>query len=448
MKIRHPFLQKVSGFIAQHGLLSPQGRVLVALSGGADSMALLKALHDMGYLVEAVHCNFHLRGEESDRDEAFCSHQCAEMGVPVHVVHFATKDYAEVHHVSLEMAARSLRYDYFERLRVDVGAEAVAVAHHKEDSVETVLMNLVRGTGLHGLTGIAPLREHIVRPLLCVDRQEIEAFLSDCGMTYVTDSSNLLDDVVRNKIRLKVLPLLRELNPSVTDAISMTANRLRQAEAIFSETVDDIIAHARIETSDGKTAFDLTKINDEYVLFQILSPYGFKPAMIEDIFLQMRTARSGAVFSSSSHELLIDRDRLLIQGIQAAFSSMKIPEVGNYLLPNQHRLRVLPVGVGEVSFKKDCHNMAYVDAEKVSFPLLVRTALAGDRIHPLGMSGSRLVSDILTDAKVNLFDKRRQLVVADAKGKIIWLVNYRLNGRFRITPTTSKVLKIIYEAIN
>ena len=185
----------------------------------------------MGYCVEAVHCNFNLRGEESLRDEQFCEDLCQRENIPLHKVHFDTQAYADLHKVSIEMAARELRYRYFFQLKEALGADGVCVGHHKEDSVETILINLVRGTGLSGFDGYSPLANHdVIRPLLCVTRQEIEDYLRQQAVSFVTDSTNLIDDVVRNKIRLNVLPLLSEINPSVTDAILTTSNHLSEVE--------------------------------------------------------------------------------------------------------------------------------------------------------------------------------------------------------------------------
>ena len=192
---------KVADFIAKQGLLRREGLYLVALSGGADSVALLLILKDLGYRIEAAHCNFHLRGEESNRDEEFVKELCKEKAIPLHLIHFDTKEYAALHQVSIEMAARELRYGYFRQLRQDIGAEKVCVAHHRDDTVETLLMNLMRGSGVHGLTGIRANYGEIVRPLLAVSRQEIVDYLHSIGQPYVTDSTNLVDDVLRNKIR-------------------------------------------------------------------------------------------------------------------------------------------------------------------------------------------------------------------------------------------------------
>ena len=220
------FEQNVEQFIARHQLLDKDKPCLIALSGGADSVSLLLALLHLGYKTEACHCNFHLRGSESVRDEQFCVSLCERLGVPLHRIHFDTEQYASLHKVSIEMAARELRYRYFEQLIQDLEAQGVCVAHHRDDSVETLLINLIRGTGINGLTGIAPRNGHVLRPLLDVSREDILEYLSLQQQDYVTDSTNLVPDVVRNKIRLQVLPLLRTINPSVSDSIATTATHL------------------------------------------------------------------------------------------------------------------------------------------------------------------------------------------------------------------------------
>ena len=215
--------------------------ILVALSGGADSVCLLMAMKRLGYAIEAIHCNFHLRGAESDRDEEFCKSLCEREQIPFHTVHFDTKTYAEVHKISIEMAARELRYNYFEQLRKAIDAEAILVAHHMNDSVETLLMNLIRGTGIHGLQGIKPRNGNIIRPLLCVSRKEIVEWLGEIGQDYVTDSTNLEDDVTRNKLRLNIIPLLEEINPAASENIAKTALRMVEAGKVFDDSMNGIV---------------------------------------------------------------------------------------------------------------------------------------------------------------------------------------------------------------
>ena len=225
----------VNRFIEEKSLFFQKDKILVALSGGADSVALLRVLLALGYTCEAAHCNFHLRGKESDRDENFVRGLCNELNILLHVVHFDTQTYATKHRISIEMAAREMRYEWFEKLRQECDASVIAVAHHRDDSVETFLLNLIRGTGINGLKGIAPLNGHIVRPLLNVSRQDILQYLEHLHQDYVTDSTNLQDEYMRNKIRLNILPLLGELNPSVSESIAETANRLAETSLVYNK---------------------------------------------------------------------------------------------------------------------------------------------------------------------------------------------------------------------
>lgn len=226
--------KKVAQYIAQERLLEAGGKAIVALSGGADSVALLLLLTELGYACEAAHCNFHLRGEESDRDEQFVRHLCEKRNIALHVVHFDTTQHAANRHISIEMAARELRYQWFETLRQELGADAVAVAHHADDSVETFLLNLMRGTGINGLRGIRPRNGRIVRPLLCLTRDDLLHYLDRQGQSYVTDSTNLQDEYTRNKIRLNLLPLMQEINPSVRRSILRTAAHLDEAATLYN----------------------------------------------------------------------------------------------------------------------------------------------------------------------------------------------------------------------
>jgi tRNA(Ile)-lysidine synthase len=269
---------KIERYIKKHKLLKTSDLYLVALSGGADSVALLLLLKEAGYQVHAAHCNFHLRGEESDRDEAFCVELCQGLGVALHRVHFDTREYAEVHQVSIEMAARELRYRWFEQLREDIGAAGICVAHHRDDSVETVILNLVRGTGLRGLTGIQPRNGSILRPLLCVSRAEIEDFLAKRGQKYVTDSTNLETDVLRNKVRLQVLPLLCELNPAVVENIQRMTEHVSEAQAVLDAVISQYKNGNSLELSE------LDKYcSSEYIAFEWLKNYGFNGSQVRQI---------------------------------------------------------------------------------------------------------------------------------------------------------------------
>lgn len=428
----------VSRFISAEQLLTPDGRHLVAVSGGADSVALLLILQRLGYQVEAVHCNFHLRGAESDRDEQFVVSLCQQRGVPLHISHFATKDYAEVHQVSIEMAARQLRYKYFEQLWQDISAQEVCIAHHRDDAVETLLMNLVRGTGIHGLTGIRPRNGHIVRPLLCVSRADILQYLDAVGQRYVVDSSNLVPDVVRNKIRLEVLPLLRQINPAASENIALTARRLADAERLFDASVQSIISKLFVDGAVDISSL-LAQPSPEYILFELLSPRGFTPAQVQQVAASLQSPRSGCLFQSPTHELTIHGGRLIVEERRQPLPDLKIPEPGLYRYTADTSFRVSLTDDVTVSRSPEC---ATLDAAKVRFPLTVRPVQSADRFCPFGMNGSRLVSDYLTDRKLSIFEKRRQLVVLDADARIVWLVGQRTDQRFAVAPSTSQVLRI------
>ena len=440
------FLQKLSKFIASHKLMECNGKYLVALSGGADSVALSLALRELGFDVVAAHCNFHLRGDESDRDEMFCRRFCERNGIKLHVTHFDTEGFAKLRKISIEMAARHLRYAYFKQLAEDIGASAVCVAHHQDDSVETVLLNLIRGTGIHGLTGIKPKNGGIVRPLLCVTRNEIETVLAEAGQDFVTDSTNLVDDVVRNKIRLDILPLMKEINPSVSDSIAKTASRVADVADALDDVVGGVASVLVKEKAKGVVVIHADRLMTgpapEYVLFRLLKGYSFVPSQIEQIYASVSTG-SGRVFVSSTHRLLIDRDCIVVEPLaESGRRPMLVPECGVYVYDDSMKLRFERVE-RDSGFKVSADKcFCFADASVVKFPLTVRTVEVGDRFVPFGMKGSKLVSDYLTDRKFNLFDKQRQLVVADAHGRIVWLVNQRPDERYRITDTTETVLKI------
>ena len=422
---------KVSAYINKHKLLNANDLYIVALSGGADSVALLLLLKEGGFNVHAAHCNFLLRGSESDRDEAFCVDLCRQLGVELHRAHFATREYAELHKVSVEMAARGLRYNWFEQLRKDIGAVGICVAHHRDDSVETVLLNMIRGTGLRGLTGIQPRNGYVLRPLLCVSRDEIEHFLAKRGQKYVIDSTNLETDVKRNKVRLQVLPLLRTLNPAVSDNIQRMVENVAEAQIVLDSLLDNFKKHNTLELSE------LEKYgSSEYVIYEWLKNYGFNGTQAR----QVLEAETGKIMSSSQgYDVLKDRERLIIERTLKPFNPMRIPEEGMYVLDEKMRLslRKCAAYVSKKPF------VATFDAQKVVFPLTVRRVEEGDWMIPFGMRGRKLLSDLMTDRKMTVFEKRRQLVVVDAQDVIVWAVGLRIADSVAVAETTQSVLELI-----
>lgn len=433
----------------------------MALSGGADSVSLLFVLkhleHELGIGVEAAHCNFHLRGAESVRDEEFCKQLCDRLSVPLHLIHFDTQAYADLHRVSIEMAARDLRYGYFENLRRDIEAQDICVAHHRDDSVETVLLNLVRGTGLRGLRGIQPRNGNIIRPLLSLSREDIVQYLDALGESYVTDSTNLHNDVKRNKIRLDVMPLLRELNPSVSQSIFESSLRVGEALKVFDEAMKRSIAdvtatspsHLLTISPPHHLVISVERLkkqpSPEYTLHEILSSYGFTSAQIEQIYGSLDTCSAGKIIASDSHELAFDRGSLLVQprtNVADSARSMRIPETGTYVFSDSLKIKVAAEDCGDDYVPSRAADCVCLDASDIKFPLTLRHIEQGDRFVPFGMNGMKLVSDYLTDRKKNVFEKRAQLVVTDAQQRIVWLVGERTDNRFRISKETSKALRL------
>ena len=446
MTREHPIIHQIQKQIDKYHLLDKDGKHLVALSGGADSVALLLLMKEMGYHIEAVHCNFHLRGTESDRDEQFCVNLCEREQIHLHRGHFDTHEYADLHHLSIEMAARELRYHYFEQLRTDIHADTICVAHHLEDSVETLLINLVRGTGIHGLQGIASKNGNIVRPLLHITRKSLECYLKNKNQDFVTDSTNLTSDFVRNKIRLEVIPLLEEINSSAQENIFKTTLRISEATKVFDDSIQKSTKDVTMFSHEDTVCFSIIEIlkqpSPEYTLFHILKDYHFTPAQIEQIHENL-DASSGKGWHSSTHELIIDRDTILLQPIFTnADKELCIPETGIYVWDDNTKIKITQHHVDSNTHILKNKQWAYIDTEKVRFPLILRYHRTGDRFFPFGMNGSKLLSDYMTDEKMSLFNKQRQLVLTDANNQILWVVKQRADNRFRITDNTKEYLAI------
>ena len=438
-------LSYIQKFIDKNDLLRKDGHYLVALSGGADSVALLRILIDLGYKVDAAHCNFRLRGDESDRDEAFCRELCKDLGVEIHVAHFDTKTYAELHRVSIEMAARDLRYNYFSQLKRDLQLDGICVAHHKDDSVETVLLNMLRGTGIDGLKGILPCNGDVLRPFLCITRCEIIDYLSCVEQKHVVDSSNLVDDVKRNKLRLNVIPELERIASAAKENIARMSENVQGVIPLVEYAVSQL-RDSVVLSEDDALVISIPRLletpSPRALLWYLLREKGFNSMQVEQIFDRL-SAESGRSWSSSTHELIIDRDNIVVEPINAIPERViKIPETGIYVYNDDCKFNVKCEVVNDDFVISKASDVACLDADKVFFPLMVRTVKEGDWFVPFGMKGKKLLSDFMTDRKLSLFEKRRQLVVTDTSGNIIWVIGMRPDGRFCVSASTSKALVI------
>lgn len=432
-------ISKVKKYIQDHMLLTDKARVIIGVSGGADSMALLDILHHLGYECIVAHCNFHLRGQESYRDEYFVEKIATKYNFKYVSANFDTKKYIEEESISLEMAARELRYAWFEKIRKEYKAEKIAVAHHQDDSIETVLINLIRGTGIRGLSGIAPVNGKVIRPLLCIFREDILEYLKARHIGFVEDSTNKEDIYTRNKIRLSVIPLLKTINPSVVQAIQKTSENLYHTENIFNAYVEKA---KRKVFSDNKIDINilLKQKEPKTILFEILFPYGFNSSTIDNIFDSINS-QSGKVFYADEYQLIKDRETFILEPINDQPHSI-------YTLFEHETSINEPFDMALDSFRKtssfqleQAPNTIYLDKGKLIYPLIIRKWKHGDKFIPFGMKGHKKVSDYFTDRKFSLVDKNNAWLLCSGDD-IVWIVDERIDDRFKITNKTIDILKI------
>lgn len=435
--------QRVQSFITQHGLLAPGAKVLIALSGGADSVALLRMLIRLGYGCYAVHCNFHLRGEESNRDEGFVTELCRLLEVPLEVLHFDTEVYAAEHKISIEMAARDLRYREFERIREEHSLSAIAVAHHQDDAVETLLLNLIRGAGINGLTGMRVRNGYVVRPLLCLSRDEVMEYLTRLGQSYVTDSTNLTDEYARNKVRLGLLPLMQQINAAAKENIAQAAAHLADAATIYNKVIADTAS--RIVTPvDAGIDVDIHALLDSQApqtqLFEILHPYGFNSRQIADIYRSLN-GESGRMFYAEEYVSLKDRNLLCVRLRESSDEEVlyTLPDEGTLQLPDGTLFtitRIIPDNSWSIPKES---NVCVLDASILCHPLIVRHPQEGDRFRPFGMKGTKLLSDFYTDQKLSRIERDKQWLLCHGED-IVWAIGLRTSELCRLCGDEKEVV--------
>lgn len=305
-------IETVSGYIEDNQLFDKNDKIVLGVSGGLDSVVLLNVMHKLGYNIVIAHCNFHLRKDESIRDEKFVEDLALSYNIQYEKTDFDTLSYAASHKISIEMAARELRYNWFEEIRKKVGANYIAVAHHINDSIETILLNLTRGTGLKGILGISPRVGHIVRPFLCLYKEDLEKYTIENDLKYITDSTNLEAIYKRNSMRLDVIPLLKQMNPSVNKAIEDFSYRMREVDKIYSHYINENISDIFKDNSINIKSLNQT-ISPKSVLYEILNSYGFTPSTINDLYRTLNTPDSGKIFLSEEYIALKDRDFIYLK---------------------------------------------------------------------------------------------------------------------------------------
>lgn len=434
------FEEKTLRYIHRHMPAVANGKILTAVSGGADSVALLRVLAALGCNCIAAHCNFHLRGDEADRDEAFVRKLCHDLGIELRCTDFDVDAYKKSHGVSTEMACRELRYEWFERQRAALGCSVIAVAHHRDDNIETFFLNLVRGSGITGLAGIKPCNGKIVRPLLGSSRDEILNYLETLGQDHVTDSTNLENDYARNKIRNVLLPEISRLFPSAMAGIELTLDNLQGDYAVWSGAVEAFKRDAVEACGHGQIKIDRRKLaasaDPATLLNALLSRYGFNGEQTKAI---ASASRVGAVFESKEYVAEVGRNDISV------FSPGSFNNAETYALSDAGRIEkekgiLIEIVDNSPEFDFDrSGKTAYFDADATGDRLTVRHWRQGDRFRPFGMKGSKKLSDYFNDHKFSLMQKLSTPIV-EMQGRIVWIAGERAADDFRITPSSRRIL--------
>jgi tRNA(Ile)-lysidine synthase len=442
-KMEEGFLE----FIRNHGLVQPGQRVLLAVSGGMDSMAMAHLFHLSDFPVALAHCNFSLRGGEAESDQQLVAELGKKLGLPFYHVVFDTIAHANKRGISIQMAARELRYDWLEEIRLQEGYDLVATAHHLDDAIETLFINLARGAGVSGLAGIPVKNGIVVRPLLFASREEIEAFVRENGIAYREDASNAEEKYQRNRIRQRMIPVLRELNPSLTETMRDFFSRMESAGTIYREAVarartacmDEHEGEARIRISDL-----LSLGHPTAYLFEWLRDFGFTPGMCREVFAGIG-GQPGGKFHSESHLLVRDRDHLIITPLDALPGKEAIRPV--MVNPGTSKARIagltfsFSTGMQKkgAGITKDPRTLT-ADLDKLDFPMEIRPWKNGDRLIPFGMKGHKKLSDLLIDHKVPIHEKDRVLVLISS-GQIVWVAGIRSDDRYKIDQDTKRYFR-------
>ncbi len=424
------------------GLTLGDSKLLLAVSGGLDSMVLVHLFHNGGFNFAVAHVNFQLRGADSDGDEQFVKDWCHQYKIPFYSTRFETNNYATAHKVSIQMAARDLRYSWFEGILKTEGYQVVATAHHINDSLETVLINLARGCGLEGMAGIPLKSENRIRPLLFASRGEIENYAAQNGIAWREDSSNLTDDYQRNFIRHQVVPLLKKINPSMEETFRETTTKIQSELALLQNDMEEWKA---LHVSQQR---EIVRINKQgFVpetgasrLWHCIKTYGFSYSQCEHIMRGL-LGQSGKQFMSTTHKLVIDRDFLVVTVENKVLNEVMILQNQESVMLGSREMRIIPEHVVEPSSNQ---NIALLDADKFTFPLIWRTWRAGDFFYPLGMSHRKKISDFLVDSKISRGEKDF-VTVLESSGEIVWVVGHRIDNRFKLTPETRNVLSFFIQ---
>jgi tRNA(Ile)-lysidine synthase len=444
----HSFLT----YINEQKLFNSTDKILLTVSGGKDSVTLFDLFcganrSDGRFHFAVAHCNFQLRGEDSNEDELFVENLCKKKGITFHSIRFETKKFVKENNVSTQMAARTLRYEWFEHIRQEFGYKFIATAHHLNDSIETVLLNLTKGTGITGLRGILPKKDFIIRPLLFASREQIDSYVADNQIVWREDSSNASDDYQRNLLRHQVVPLLKKINPNFDETFARNLERLQAVEADFRRN----LSYFKTTVMREENEIIFLKIANiqyydaaAYFLEELLKDFGFNYFQAKEIFHSL-DGISGKLFHSSTHTLLKDREDLIITNLSEISNQQYLVDTINdeYVLAFEGKkllFSVIEIADFEADFTRNS-TMLLADYDKIVFPLMLRRWQEGDWFVPLGMKGRKKISDFLIDKKVSM-NLKKIIFLLTSQDKVIWVVGHRTDDMFKITDSTKRVLKV------
>ena len=433
-------LDELRNHIEENELIAPGGQVLLAVSGGVDSVVMFDLMVRAGYSCAIAHCNFRLRGDESDGDEAFVRKLGGDHGLPVFTRSFETVAIARERRISVQMAARELRYEWFDEIRSDRKYDLVATAHNLDDLIETFFINLIRGTGIRGLSGIRPRTGSLIRPMLFAPRSDIAAYAADRHLTFREDSSNNSTKYLRNRIRHRIIPQLQEINPGFKQGIISTIMKLRNTEIIYEREIESSRKTAgRFEGGHLLLSIEKLKKLDERAtfLYEFISPFNFSQKAVSDIEKSL-DGPSGKQFFSDTHRLLKDREHLII-------SPLSENEITRYYIDDGIPGITEPVKMDLMSINRSAHflipadpDTACLDYDKLIFPLILRKWHPGDHFYPLGMPHSKKISDYFIDIKLSIVDKEGTWLLLSGEN-IVWVVGHRIDDRYKVTKATRQI---------
>jgi len=440
-------MDKFLRFIAENNLFTKEQPILLAVSGGKDSVLMAYLFAEAGFNFGIAHCNFGLRCEASNLDETFVKALADQFKVDFYSTHFPTEQYASENHISIQMAARDLRYKWLEEIRSKHNYSFLAVGHHQTDSVETVLLNLLRGTGVAGLSGILPKRNKLIRPLLAFTGKEVEEIVVKKQLAFREDESNASTKYKRNSIRLEVLPILRKINPEIEKTFLANSKKFHAVESFLIHAVEDLGEKLFIKKLNGEIHIQISHLKEldpiNLWIYELFSPYGFTEAVLSDLLRDWENG-SGRQFYSSTHQILVDREYLILKPLEGESCENQLIETLPYEFTWFHKR----YNVYSVVDKADLSLTGFtqvIDFDTVQMPLLIRSWEQGDRFQPLGMEGQKKVSDFLISLKIPLTLKKEVPVVEDAGKSIVAILPWRIDDNFKVTSKTKKV--IIFDEI-